>query len=131
MSNRGPMLLLVMALSVARAGNWNVPVEARNLHSPLAKSAATDRQAARVYANHCQRCHGVAGAGDGSEQHVGYDLRNIVVKLTDGELYWKITHGVGKMPSFAGPLTDEERWLAIDHLRTLAAAEVRSNVAKR
>lgn len=130
MSNRGVLVLLMMTVSVARAGNWNVPVESRNLSSPLAKSAATDNRAARVYAAHCQRCHGASGAGDGSEQRVGYDLRNIAVKLTDGELYWKITHGVGKMPSFAGPLTDEERWLAIHHLRNLVAAE-KSGVARR
>jgi len=63
------------------------------------------------------------GAGDGESQKVSYDLRGIVVKLTDGELYWKITHGVGKMPSFAGALTDEERWLVINHLRSLVAAK--------
>jgi mono/diheme cytochrome c family protein len=124
MSNRNTLLLLAMLVPVAHAGNWNVPMEARNLSSPLPKSAVTDNRAARVYAAHCQRCHGAVGAGDGSEQHVGYDLRNIVVKLTDGELYWKITHGVGRMPSFAGPLTDEERWLAINHLRNLAAQPV-------
>lgn len=123
MSNRSRLLFLGMLVSVAHAGNWNVPAEARGLRSPLAEGAATDHQATLVYQNHCERCHGAQGAGDGSEQRVGYDLRNIVVKLTDGELYWKITHGVGKMPSFAGPLTDQERWLAIRHLRNLATAE--------
>jgi mono/diheme cytochrome c family protein len=125
------LLLSVMVVSVASAGNWNVPVEARGLRSPLVKGVTTDKRATRVYMSHCQRCHGALGAGDGTEQRVGYDLRNIVVKLTDGELYWKITHGVGRMPSFAGPLTDEERWLSIHHLRNLAAADEKSSVAKR
>lgn len=113
--------LPAMGVSVAMAGNWNVPMDARNLTNPVAKTDTTNRHASKVWMDHCQQCHGPVGAGDGSEQRVTYDLRSIVVKLTDGELYWKITHGVGKMPSFAGPLTDEERWLAINHLRNLAS----------
>jgi len=115
-------LLPVMGMTVAMAGNWNVPMDARNLANPVGKTDAANRQASKVWTDHCQQCHGPVGAGDGSEQRVSYDLRSIVVKLTDGELYWKITHGVGKMPSFAGPLTDEERWLVVNHLRNLASA---------
>jgi mono/diheme cytochrome c family protein len=118
-----------MGMSVAMAGNWNVPMDARNLTNPVAKTDMTNRQASKVWTGHCQQCHGPVGAGDGSEQRVSYDLRTIVVKLTDGELYWKITHGVGKMPSFAGPLTDEERWLVINHLRNLANSSARAVAA--
>jgi mono/diheme cytochrome c family protein len=114
--------LPAMGVSVAMAGNWNVPMDARNLADPVAKTDTTNQHASRLWTDHCQQCHGPVGAGDGSEQRVSYDLRSIVVKLTDGELYWKITHGVGKMPSFAGPLTDEERWLVVNHLRNLASA---------
>jgi mono/diheme cytochrome c family protein len=131
MSNRIVLLLAMMAASAASAGNWNVPAEARNLRNPLVKNAITDSRGAGIYAAHCRQCHGTAGAGDGSEQRVGYDLRLIVAKLTDGELYWKITHGVGKMPSFAGPLTDEERWLAINHLRNLASERDKRQIAER
>lgn len=111
-----------MGMSTAMAGNWNVPMDARNLTNPVAKTDITNRHASELWTAHCQQCHGPAGAGDGSKQRVSYDLRTIVVKLNDGELYWKITHGVGKMPSFAGSLTDEERWLVINHLRNLAGA---------
>jgi mono/diheme cytochrome c family protein len=114
--------LPAMGVSVVMAGNWNVPMDARNLTNPVEKTDATNRDANKVWTNHCQQCHGPVGAGDGSAQRVSYDLRTIVVKLTDGELYWKITHGVGKMPSFAGALTDEERWLVVNHLRNLASA---------
>lgn len=127
--------LPALGVSAAMAGNWNVPMDARNLANPVGKTSATNRHASKVWADHCQQCHGAVGAGDGSEQRVSYDLRSIVVKLTDGELYWKITHGVGKMPSFAGPLTDEERWLVVNHLRNLAdshsTARAVSNASSR
>lgn len=118
---KAALLLLSSALMApAFAGNWNVPMDARNLQNPVSKNSTTNEHAARLWGAHCQKCHGVKGAGDGTVQQVSYDLRTIVVRLTDGELYWKITHGVGKMPSFAGPLTDEERWLVINHMRNLA-----------
>jgi mono/diheme cytochrome c family protein len=116
------LLSLILLSAPAYGGNWNVPVEARNLQNPVTVTAGTRQQASKLFTSHCQQCHGPVGAGDGESQKVSYDLRGIVVKLTDGELYWKITHGVGKMPSFAGALTDEERWLVINHLRSLAAA---------
>lgn len=111
---------LAAAAAPAFAGNWNVPTNARNLHNPVPRTPASAAQAAQVYADQCVACHGAEAAGDGTQARVEYDLRSIVGSLTDGELYWKITHGVGRMPSYAGALSDTERWLVINHLRVLA-----------
>ena len=111
---------LVAVTAPALAGNWNVPTNARNLHNPVPRTPASAAQAERVYADQCVACHGVEAAGDGTHARVDYDLRSIVGSLTDGQLYWKITHGVGRMPSYAGALNDKERWLVINHLRVLA-----------
>jgi mono/diheme cytochrome c family protein len=81
------------------------------------------RRARTLYADMCAECHGPVGAGDGSSQKIEYDLRDVVAPLTDGAIYWKITHGVGRMPSHAGTLTDEERWLSVNHLRALSKAK--------
>jgi mono/diheme cytochrome c family protein len=106
---------LVAAAAPALAGNWNVPTNARNLQNPVPRTPARAAQA-----DNCVACHGVEAAGDGTHARVDYDLRSIVGSLTDGELYWKITHGVGRMPSYAGALNDTQRWLVINHLRVLA-----------
>jgi mono/diheme cytochrome c family protein len=110
--------LLLSALP-AFAGNWNVPTTAKDILNPITwnKDAATE--AGKIYTDHCVACHGMHGAGDGPKEKVEYDLRTILDPLTDGELYWKITHGVGKMPSYAGVLTDNERWLMVLQLRHL------------
>jgi len=132
MSHRLWPMLVAAAVGTANAGNWNVPADSRNLLNPVARNPAANARAAHIYATHCRQCHGPSGAGDGSNQKVDYDLRSIATKLTDGELYWKITHGVGRMPSFAGPLTDEQRWLAINHLRNLVDERIaHHDVAKR
>jgi mono/diheme cytochrome c family protein len=107
---------LVAAAAPALAGNWNVPTNARNLQNPVPRIPARAAQDA----DNCVACHGVEAAGDGTHARVDYDLRSIVGSLTDGELYWKITHGVGRMPSYAGALNDTQRWLVINHLRVLA-----------
>jgi hypothetical protein len=43
-----------------------------------------------------------------------------MAKLSDGEIFWKITKGIpGIMPSRA-MLTEEERWHLVNFVRTLA-----------
>ena len=114
-----------LLLATAPAGNWNVPTDAKNLKNPTSISARTVDRGREIFGRHCVECHGADAAGKGTKSNVDYDLRSIVDPLTDGELYWKITHGVGKMPSYAGVLRDEERWLLVNylrHLRKLAAA---------
>ncbi len=100
----------------------------------MADTAANAARGVKLYAENCQRCHGPVGAGDGQEARVEYDLRELIKPLTDGAVYWKITHGVGRMPSHAGSLTDHERWLSVNHLRALARrrdAERRPDTSKR
>lgn len=127
-------LALITAACVAaaplHAGQWMVPASARDLKNPVRATAANAARAAQIYANHCVRCHGKYGAGDGAEAHVEYDLRELIEPLTDGAVYWKITSGVGRMPSHAGSLTDEERWLSVNHLRALARERPRKSGAK-
>ena len=109
------------------AGNWNVPIEARELENNVPITSDSLKKGEAIYADNCVSCHGATGLGDGEDEKVEYSLQSVLkipvepdnALLTDGELYWKITHGVAKMPSFAGTLTDEERWLMVNHLRNL------------
>jgi mono/diheme cytochrome c family protein len=104
------------------AGNWNVPTHAKDLKNPVARSPDTHEDGKQIFAKRCVACHGPDAAGDGKQARVEYDLRDIIAELTDGELFWKITHGVGRMPSYAGSLSDHERWLMVNHLRLLGEA---------
>lgn len=120
-------LFVFAACPAANAGNWNVPIAAQNILNPVPMNADTLAAGDTIYSKECTSCHGSDGLGNGTEQRVDYSLQSILLiptqpngqPLTDGELYWKITHGVGKMPSFAGILTDRERWLMVNHIRNL------------
>lgn len=113
--------------AVVSAGNWNVPIESRALENPIPVNLETIAEGIKLFSEHCTSCHGEDGRGKGTEASVDYSLQSILkirsqpgnVALSDGELYWKITHGIGKMPSFAGKLTDKERWLTVNHIRLL------------
>ena len=41
-------------------------------------------------------------------------------RITDGELFWKISHGRRPMPAFHDKLTEQERWQLVDYIRVLA-----------
>jgi len=42
--------------------------------------------------------------------------------MTDGELFWKITAGRKPMPSFETKLSEDERWMLVDYIRTFSQA---------
>ncbi|MGA9592058.1 MAG: cytochrome c, partial [Candidatus Acidiferrales bacterium] len=46
-----------------------------------------------------------------------------MAKLTDGDLFWRMSVGRRPMPAFKGRLSEQERWELVDYIRTFAAAQ--------
>ncbi len=89
-----------------------------------------------AYAQHCARCHGVAGQGDGSYGKRLYpkprDLTSGIFKFrstasgtppTDADLFDLLAHGLtaGNMPDWAH-LDEAVRWQLVAYLKSLAPA---------
>jgi mono/diheme cytochrome c family protein len=111
----------------AHEESWKVPPEAKNLKNPVPPTADNLATAHAIYLDKCQKCHGDKGLGDGPEADM-YDPQpanladaHMMSEMTDGEIYWKITEGRKPMPSFKKDLSDEQRWMLVNFLRTLAA----------
>ncbi len=74
-------------------------------------------EAKRLYGYHCAMCHGKDGDGKG-DLAVSMDLKlhdwrdpSTIEKMTDGELFYIITNGRGKMVGGEGDRTKEQiRW---------------------
>jgi mono/diheme cytochrome c family protein len=80
-----------------------------------------------LYSKHCAACHGPTGAGDGE---AGRDLdprpSNLcdsdVVSGSDAKLFRQITRGRRPMPAFARLLNEDDRWILVGYVKSLAAS---------
>jgi len=96
----------------------------------VAYTAASIAAGATLYAEHCARCHGPDGRGDGPVAsglpRPPADLRAPhTAHHTAGDLYWWITNGIpaAGMPPFGARMGDEERWDLVNVVRALGDAE--------
>ncbi|HEY4776823.1 MAG TPA: cytochrome c [Candidatus Acidoferrales bacterium] len=106
--------------------DWSAPAAAKNLQNPV---RATDESIAlgmQIYSTRCQHCHGERGngkgerAGDLSIAPSDFTDSHAMGLVSDGELFWKISHGRRPMPSFQDKLSEQERWELVDFIRTFA-----------
>jgi mono/diheme cytochrome c family protein len=116
----GCLLLGSAALLAATEVNqdWMKRVAAsdRARTNPYAGQADAIAAGARLYADHCSRCHG----SDLEGVHGKPALKTDAVKnATDGELFWLLRNGDLRhgMPSWSG-LPEPERWQIVAFLRS-------------
>jgi mono/diheme cytochrome c family protein len=104
---------------------WNPPAAALNVKNPVKSDAVSIKDGKELYIKNCKSCHGDAGKGDGTKAgNLDITCGDFSLpefkKITDGELFWKMTEGRKPMPSFNKKLTDSERWSIINYMRTFA-----------
>jgi len=109
---------------VQNTSDWKVPAKYLTMKNPI--PANTDAAIGKsLYSKHCKSCHGSEGYGDGSKaKDMKGDLGDFssagFQKQSDGALFYKTTTGREDMPEFSKKLTDEDRWLVVNYMRTLA-----------
>jgi mono/diheme cytochrome c family protein len=118
--------VLIIAYALLHNGPWIVPEAAKKLKNPLTPSEAELAVARSIYLDKCSDCHGESGRGDGPQAKM-YDTQpsnltdtSQVDKNTDGELFYKITHGHKPMPAFKKRLTDTQRWQLVLLIREIS-----------
>ena len=109
------------------AGGWNIPAKFKTTKNPVAANKESTAEGKDLYAKHCKSCHGKDGLGDGPkaatlDASCGDFSTKKFQAQTDGEIFFQITEGKGKMPSFKKNVPeDNARWAIVNYLRTLAA----------
>jgi mono/diheme cytochrome c family protein len=104
---------------------WEVPDEAKAVPNPLEKTPDALAAGAALFKKHCVMCHGEAGKGDGPAtkfmKPTPPDISTADVKdrLTDGEIFYKITTGKRPMPPMDKKLSETERWQLVYQVRAL------------
>jgi mono/diheme cytochrome c family protein len=94
-----------------------LPADAATLTNPVTPTSESQAHAKSLYGMDCAICHGAKGDGKGElVADMGLKLRDFtsaegLKDLTDGQLFYIIKDGKGKMPS-EGPRTksDAEIW---------------------
>lgn len=104
---------------------WVAPEEARAVENPIPPSEEALAAGRAAYEARCATCHGDTARGDGKATRfirpAPADLATVEARdrMTDGEIFYKITEGRKPMPGMARTLSEEERWQVVHYLRTL------------
>lgn len=84
--------------------------------------ATTDERLAagkEIYTSFCEECHGADGRSQVLDAADLSDQRFMAAQ-SPGALYLSVTRGRGSMPAWQARLTQDERWMVIEYLRTLS-----------
>ena len=107
------------------AGEHGVPDEAAAVPNPVAANDDSIAAGGALFAATCAVCHGENGHGDGPGaeglEKKPADLSvSHVQELSDGALFYIISHGKPEtpMPAWEAVLDVEKRWQVINFLRT-------------
>ncbi len=103
-----------------------IPAEYVNMVNPVKPTPESLARAKQIYSWDCALCHGDNGNGKGDvamEQKLGLlDFRDpsALKPWTDGELFYIIRNGQGKMPPEDGRAKDDEVWNLIIYLHSMS-----------
>jgi mono/diheme cytochrome c family protein len=110
--------------------------------NPISPSAEGLAEARKLYGYDCAMCHGKDGAGKGD---LAADMKlelndwrdpSTIEKMTDGELFWIISYGKGKMVGGEADRSPEKmRWNLVNLVRSFgkkgAAEKPKSETPQR
>jgi mono/diheme cytochrome c family protein len=107
-----------------------IPPEEVNRKNPIDSSPSSIAEGRRHYhATDCAMCHGKEGEGKGVlAKDVKMNIHNwrdpaSLAHFTDGELFYLIVKGKGRMPGYESRETSEQVWQMIDYLRSMVGTE--------
>jgi mono/diheme cytochrome c family protein len=104
----------------------SIPADAAAMVNPVHATAESQARAKTMYGIDCALCHGDRGDGKGD---VVADMKltmndwtaspSVLDGMKDGELFYVIKNGKGKMPPEAGRVKDDELWNLVIYIRSL------------
>ena len=106
------------------AGDYKIPAADAARANPVKSSAEGLAEARKVFGYDCEMCHGAKGDGKGdvveSMKLTMHDWRDpaTLANMTDGEIFYIITKGKGKMMGEGDRLPETMRWNIVNLVRS-------------
>lgn len=99
---------------------WTVPADQSDRIAPFLFTQESVTKGTDLFMKNCQSCHGTPSKGNFAKMDPspGDPASEKFQKLTDGEMFFKITNGRGAMPQFKMILSEEDRWDLISYIRS-------------
>ncbi|MCF6223936.1 MAG: cytochrome c [Flavobacteriaceae bacterium] len=123
----GLLTLILYSFTTIVQEEWKVPEKYEKMKNPTNKADKENIAIGKsLYNKHCKSCHGKEGYGDGTKaDEVEGDLGDFssadFQAQSDGALFYKTTEGRDDMPEYTKKMPDDEdRWLVVNYMRTLA-----------
>jgi len=94
--------------------------------NPITPTPEGMSEARKLFGYNCAMCHGKSGDGKGDlAADMKLDLRDwrdasSIEKMTDGELFWIVSNGKGKMPGEGDRTPEKTRWNFVNVVRSFA-----------
>ncbi|MDX8338379.1 cytochrome c [Draconibacterium sp. IB214405] len=112
-------IALIFFAQQGMAQEWLVPEDQKNVQNPSEYNLANVKKGKDLYLQNCKSCHGDPGKGNGlplvpPPPDIASD---IMQAQTEGEMFYKITHGRGGMPQFETTLSEDDRWRLVNYIR--------------
>ena len=109
------------------AGDYKISAEDAARVNPVKSSAEGLAEARKVFGYDCDMCHGPKGDGKGDvvesmklTMHDWHDAATLA-NMSDGEIFYIITKGKGKMMGEGDRVPEKLRWNLVNLVRALAA----------
>jgi mono/diheme cytochrome c family protein len=94
--------------------------------NPVPSTSEGLAEVRKLYGYNCAMCHGKTGDGKGDlAADMKLELRDwrdpaSLEKVTDGELFWIVSNGKGKMPGEGDRAQEKMRWNYVNLVRSFA-----------
>ena len=121
------LICVAILMAVHENKQWNIPEEDKRRVNPIQPSREVINAARGIYLDKCSQCHGTLGKGDGPDAATYYPSptnltdASHINSVTDGEIFYIITKGKGKMMEEGERVPEKLRWNLVNLVRALAA----------
>jgi mono/diheme cytochrome c family protein len=109
--------------------DYKIPPEEVKRENPVKPTAASVAAGKRTFATQCAMCHGTEGDGKGDLAGTlelklrDYRKPEALKDVTDGEMFYILTSGKGKMPGQEDRMKPEQKWNLVNFIRSLSKKE--------